>query len=259
MNLSTLLYEKNDGIAIVTLNRPERLNGLNDELLQELSLLMDEISGDPEVKAVILTGGEKVFAAGGDIHYISSLDPLGAADFVALAQEAVNKIDDMEKPVIAAISGLALGGGCELALAADMRIAAEGSTFGLPEINLGVVPGAGGTQRMARVVGPGWAKHLIYTGDPIDCDTAFKIGLVTRVVPREMLLAEARKLAAKLAGKSPLALKTAKSCIDFGADVDLASGLFYEQKSWAFLFATEDQKEGFRAFLEKRKPKFTGR
>jgi enoyl-CoA hydratase len=171
----------------------------------------------------------------------------------------MDKIDRLGKPVIAAVCGLALGGGCELALAADIRLAADGAVFGLPEINLGIIPGAGGTQRLTRAVGPGWAKYLVYTGDSIDGDLALKIGLINGLFPQEQLMEEARKLAKKLAAKAPLALKAAKSCINFGIGVDLASGLQYEQKTWALLFATQDQKEGFNAFLEKRKAKFTGR
>ncbi len=259
MNFNTLLYEKDGGLGTITLNRPKSLNGLNDELLRELSLLMDEIARDDEVRVVILTGGSKVFAAGGDISYIASLDPVGAAEFVALAQGALDKIDNLEKPVIATINGLALGGGCELALAADIRLAAQGAVFGLPEINLGIVPGGGGTQRLARTVGPGWAKYLIYTGENIDTDMALKIGLINKVFPKELLMEEAYKLAAKLSAKAPMALKTAKKCINYGGGVDLAAGLMFEQKSWALLFSTEDQKEGFSAFLEKRKATFKGR
>ncbi len=259
MDFKTLLFDKEDGLGTITLNRPQSFNGLNDELLEELSLLMDEITRDDEIRAVILTGGSEVFAAGGDIAYIASLDTLGAAKFVALAQEAMDKIENLDKPVIAAINGLALGGGCELALAADVRLASEGSVFGLPEINLGIIPGAGGTQRLARTVGPGWAKYLIYTGENVDTDQALKIGLINKVFSKDMLMEEARKLGKKLGSKAPIALKTAKKCINYGGSVDLASGLLFEQKSWALLFATEDQKEGFNAFLEKRKPGFTGR
>jgi enoyl-CoA hydratase len=259
MKLTTLLFEKEDGLGTITLNRPESLNGLNDELLKELSRLMDEIAADQEIKAVILTGGPRVFAAGGDIAYIASLDAMGAAEFVALAQDAVDKIDKLEKPVIAAINGLALGGGCELILAADIKLASESAIFGLPEINLGIIPGAGGTQRLSRAVGPAWAKYLIYTGENIDAQRAAGIGLVNAVFPRDQLMEEAQKLGKKLAAKAPIALGAAKKCINYGSGVDLNSGLQYEQKTWALLFATQDQKEGFQAFLEKRKAKFTGR
>jgi enoyl-CoA hydratase len=200
MDFETLLFDKEDGLGIITLNRPKSLNGLNDVLLRELSQLMDLIAGDEEIKAVILTGGKKVFAAGGDIAYIASLDAVGAASFVALAQDAMDKIDRLGKPVIAAVCGLALGGGCELALAADIRLAADGAVFGLPEINLGIIPGAGGTQRLTRAVGPGWAKYLVYTGDSIDGDLALKIGLINGLFPQEQLMEEARKLAIQVAG-----------------------------------------------------------
>ena len=161
MELKTLLYEKEAGIGIITLNRPKTLNALNDELIGELSMLLDVIAADPEVQAVIITGGEKAFAAGGDILFMSTADTLQAEKFVESVRTAFDKIYQLDKPVIAAISGLALGGGSELALACDIRIAAEGSKIGQPEINLGIIPGAGGTQRLTRVVGPGWAKYLV--------------------------------------------------------------------------------------------------
>lgn len=259
MEFNTLLYEKENGIGIITLNRPKAFNALNDEIMRELGQLLDAIAADDEVKAVILTGGNKAFAAGGDIAYMLNADPLKAEAFIALCHKTIDKIENLDKPVIAAIAGLALGGGCELAMGCDIRIAAEGTKFGQPEINLGIMPGAGGTQRLARLVGPGWAKHLILTGDPIDAAAALRIGLVTKVVPVESLMDEARKLAAKLAAKGPIAMRMAKKCINYGANVDLPSGLVFEQKTWAFLFATEDQKEGMQAFLDKRKPDFRGK
>lgn len=259
MEFNTLLYEKENGIGIITLNRPKAFNALNDEIMRELGQLLDAIAADDEVKAVILTGGNKAFAAGGDIAYMLNADPLKAEAFIALCHETIDKIENLDKPVIAAIAGLALGGGCELAMGCDIRIAAEGTKFGQPEINLGIMPGAGGTQRLARLVGPGWAKHLILTGDPIDAAAALRIGLVTKVVPVESLMDEAKKLAAKLAAKGPIAMRMAKKCINYGANVDLPSGLVFEQKTWAFLFATEDQKEGMQAFLDKRKPDFRGK
>ncbi len=259
MELKTLLYEKENNIGILTLNRPKSMNGINDEMMIELSALLDKIAADDEVKALIISGGSKVFAAGGDIEYMIKASSLQAEAFVALVHQAFDKIVNLEKPVIAAIANLALGGGCELALACDIRIASEGSKFGQPEINLGVTPGAGGTQRLSRIVGPGWARYLIMTGDSVDTDTAFKIGLVNMVVPLEDLMAEAKKMAKSLASKSVLAMKTAKKCLNYGDNVDLLSGLKFEQKSWAFLFSTEDQKEGMNAFLEKRKPEFKGK
>ncbi|GAB6181909.1 short-chain-enoyl-CoA hydratase [Desulfotomaculum defluvii] len=258
MELNTLLYEKDSGIGVITLNRPKTLNALNDELIKELSILIDNISEDDEVQAVIISGGDKVFAAGGDIAFMLNAGPLMAEEFIEAIRKTVDKIDHLDKPVIAAVNGLALGGGCELALACDIRIAAEGATFGQPEINLGIIPGAGGTQRLTRTVGPGWAKHMVMTGMLIDTDTAFKIGLITKIVPKDQLMNEAKKIAKVLATKSPIAMKEAKRCINYGMNVDLPSGLTHEMKSWVFLFSTEDQKEGMKAFLEKRKPMFKG-
>ncbi|KUG02747.1 enoyl-coa hydratase [hydrocarbon metagenome] len=259
MEYKDLLYEKANGVAVITLHRPQVLNALNDRILEELSVLMDQIAADNEVKSLVITGGSKVFAAGADIGFMSSISPLEAEKFVALAHQAINKIADLDKPVIAAIAGLALGGGCELALSCDIRIAAAGSRFGLPEINLGLYPGGGGTQRLARLVGPGWAKHLLMTGKPIDSETAFQIGLITKIVPVADLIEESKKLAAELAAKSAIAMRLMKKAINYTENVDLASGLLFEQKTWAFLMSTEDAHEGLTAFLEKRPPVFKGK
>ena len=259
MDFKTLIFEKENGIGIVTLNRPKAFNALNDELVKELCSVMDAIAADPAVKAVIITGGSKVFAAGGDINYMSSANTLVAEEFIEVCHNAMDKIDNLDKPVIAAIGGLALGGGCELALACDIRIASDEAIFGQPEINLGIMPGAGGTQRLAKTVGVGWAKQLIYTGDNIKASEALQIGLVTKVVPGDALMDEAKKLAGKLASKGTIAMRMAKKCINYGMSVDLKSGLLFEQKIWAFLFSTEDQKEGMKAFIEKRKPQFKDR
>lgn len=258
MDYKTLLYEKSDGIGIITLNRPKILNALDDTFFKELSIVMDNIAADSEVKAIVLTGQERVFAAGGDIGFMSKADFLQAEAFVDLITDTLYKIEHSSKPVIAAISGMALGGGCELALACDIRIAAEGTVFGQPEINLGIFPGAGGTQRLTRIVGPGWAKYMILTGLTVDADTALKIGLVTVVVPKEHLIEKARSIATILANKAPLAMKAAKDSINQGLNVDLKSGLAYEKKTFTILFSTEDQKEGMKAFLEKRTPNYRG-
>ncbi len=259
MEFKTLLVDKQGGVATITLNRPKTFNAINDELIAELDAVMDEIIADSEIKAVIITGGEKAFAAGGDIQFMSSADVLQAERFVENIKVTFDKIYNLDRPVIAAISGLALGGGSELALACDVRIAAEGSVIGQPEINLGIIPGAGGTQRLARVVGPGWARYLVMTGSNIDADTALRIGFVTAVVPKDQLMDEAGKIAGILSAKSSIAMKSAKRCLNLGQDVDLNSGLNYELKTWAGLFATEDQKEGMKAFLEKRKPVYPGK
>lgn len=259
MELRTLLYTKDERIGIITLNRPKALNALNEELINELSVLMDDITADNEVQVVIITGGERAFAAGGDIAFMANSDSLQAEKFVESIRVAFDKIEHLDKPVIAAISGLALGGGCELALTCDIRIAAEGSSIGQPEINLGIIPGAGGTQRLTRTVGPGWAKYLVMAGLPIDTDIALKIGLITAVVPKDQLMEEAVRIARIMAAKSPVAIKAAKRCLNYGMNVDLPSALSYEIKTWAALFSTEDQKEGMKAFLEKRKPVYQGR
>ncbi len=185
MEFKNLKFEKETGIGIITLSRPKVYNAINDEMLLELSVLMDTIATDDEVKSVIITGGDKFFAAGGDIAFMVKAGPLQAENFVALCHDVMNKIYNLNKPVIAAIAGMALGGGCEIALACDLRIAAEGTRIGRPEITLALFPGAGGTQRLPRIVGAGWAKQLIMTGEPIDADQALKIGLVTKVVSAE--------------------------------------------------------------------------
>jgi len=225
----------------------------------ELSWAVDEIEADGTGKAVIFTGGPNIFAAGGDIKFMSEADPLEMEKFIARAHLRHDKIANSPKPYIAAIGGLALGGGRELALACDIRIAAENAILGQPEINLAIIPGAGGTQRLPRVVGSGWARHLILTGEMIDAQTAYKIGLVTKVVPADQLLETARKMAKSLSHKSPLAMAAAKKCLQWSETSDLPTGLAYEQKAWSFLFCSQDQTEGMKAFLEKRKPSFTGK
>ena len=259
LEFKNLIYQNQVNIGIITLNRPQVFNATNSELLRELAELLDKIAGDESVRALILTGGEKVFVAGGDIQFMSQATPLEMEEFIALGHKVYDRIANFNKPVIAAIAGMALGGGCELALACDIRIAAENAKFGQPEINLGIIPGAGGTQRLSRVVGSGWANYLIMTGKTIKADLALKIGLVTEILPAEQLMTRAGELALELAAKSPVAMRLAKSCINNGANSSLSAGLLYEQKVWALLFATEDQKEGMTAFLEKRKPEFKGK
>lgn len=259
MELHNIIYQKEGAIRIITLNRIKAMNALSVALVTELALVMDEIAADPEAGAVIITGGEKVFAAGGDLALMANADPLAAEQYATLVGQALTKIENLELPVVAAVSGMALGGGCELALACDLRIAADGAVFGQPEIKLGIIPGAGGTQRLTRVVGPGWAKYLVLTGKNIDAQTAFRIGLVTQVTPPDSLMDEAKRLAFSLAAKSRVAMKAAKKCINYGMGVDLGSGIAYELKNMAFLFSTQDQKEGMKAFFEKRPPQFSGK
>lgn len=259
MDLKSLIYEKGEGVATITFNRPEAMNSSNANSITELSQAVDDIENDDSIRAVIFTGGTKIFAAGGDIKYMSTANALEMEKFIARAHALHDRIAYSSKTYIAAIAGLALGGGCELALACDIRIAADNAILGQPEINLAIIPGAGGTQRLPRVVGSGWARHLILTGEMIDAQTALKIGLVTKVVPVDELLPMAHKMAKSLSRKSPGAMAAAKRCLLLGETSDLATGLAYEQKAWSFLFCSEDQTEGMKAFLEKRKPVFQGK
>ena len=260
MKYKSLLYSKEEGIGIVTVNRPESLNALNGEVYTELYKLFQEIEDDQDVRAVILTGsGEKAFVAGADIAEMQPQSSVEIRSFIDKGRRASDRIYTLSKPVIAAINGFALGGGCELAMCCDLRVASENAKFGQPEINLGAIPGAGGTQRLSRLIGMTKAKELIYTGNAIDANTAFTMGLVNKVVPPESLMAEAKELARKLLSKSSIALALAKKAITSGANMNLPSGLDLEAECFALSFATEDQKEGMSAFLQKRKPEFKGK
>ncbi len=254
----TLKFDKEGNVGIMFLNRPKALNASNMLTAYEVDKMMDMIAEDDEVKALIVTGGPKVFAAGGDIPYMSQVNAVDADKFIYLCNRGLDKLANLTKPTVAAIGGVALGGGNEMAMCCDIRIAAEGTIFGQPEINLAIIPGAGGTQRLQRIVGQGWAKYLIMTGRTIGADEALKIGLITQIVPADNLMDEAMKLAKELARKAPLAMTAAKKCINYGADIDLASGEAFEQKTWSWLFASEDQKEGMKAFMEKRRPEYKG-
>ena len=260
MTYETLLYEKADGIATVTINRPESLNALNFKVYAELYEVFGEIETDNEVRVVILTGsGEKAFVAGSDITEMAPQSSRGIASFVDIARQASDRIYYLGKPVIAAINGYALGGGCELTMCCDLRIATGKARFGQPEISVGVIPGAGGTQRLARLIGMTRAKELIYTGDMIDANTALNYGLVNKVVPVENLMAEAKEMAAKLLTRSGVILSLAKAAITGGAGMSLPDALSYEAQCFALCFATEDQKEGMKAFMEKRKAEYKNR
>jgi enoyl-CoA hydratase len=255
MACQNLLFEKSEGIGTVTINRPQSLNALNSETYRELYRLFQEIEADPEVGVVILTGsGDKAFAAGTDISAMVSLSTAEAHTFVGDLRRACDLIYDFKKPVIAAIHGFALGGGCELAVCADFRVASETARFGQPEINLAIIPGSSGTQRLPRLIGIARAKELIYFGNMIDASTALSWGLVNKVVSAAGLMPEAREMANKLLSKSRPVLALAKKAINAGANVDLASALEIEEQCFAECFSTEDQKEGMRAFLAKRRP-----
>ncbi len=259
MELKTMLYEKQGNVAIMSFNRPKVMNAINPDVLDDIIAMTEAAAKDDEVKAIILTGGPKVFAAGGDIDSMLTVTPVDVEDYIGKCHIAFNGLTYINKPVVAAIAGLALGGGFEIALACDIRIAAEGAQLGTPETNLGLFPAGGGTQRITRMAGVAWAKDMILTGDPIDAETAQRIGLVTRVVPKENLMDEAMKLAKKLAAKAPITTRITKQCLNNSTDTNMAAGLQYEQKCFAYIFATEDHMEGLKSFIEKRKPVFQGK
>lgn len=252
-------YTIEEKLAWVTIDNPP-VNALNHTLMDELSTVFKELEENEEVLIVILQGGgERAFVAGADIKQFPAMDPAVAEKFSSEGQGVFNQIEDFKGPVIAAIQGFALGGGCELAMACDIRVASEDATFGQPEVNLALIPGYGGTQRMPRLIPTGKAKELIYTGEMIDATEASRIGLVDRVVKREDLLDEAKKLATKILTKGPLAIKAAKKAINEGLTLPQREGLRLESRYFGTLFATEDQNEGALAFLEKRKPTFKGK
>jgi enoyl-CoA hydratase len=259
MNFNSLLLEIADGVAVVTINRPAALNALNREVLDELAAAFAELKKNSDVACVVLTGsGSKAFVAGADIAEMQALDAVSAEHFAKLGHAILNTIENFPKPVIAAVNGFALGGGCELAMACDIRIASENARFGQPEVNLGVIPGFGGTLRLARLVGKGRAKELIFTGDMIDAQEAYRIGLANKVATAEELLVKARKMATKIASKGPVAVRFAKESVDNGLEMDLDRAGRFEAGLFGLCFATTDQKEGMQAFLEKRPAKFTG-
>jgi enoyl-CoA hydratase len=251
----TLLFEKDQGIGIVTINRPQVMNALNELAYNELFQLFQEIEKDNEVRVVIITGsGEKSFIAGTDITNMVNLSAAEAHVFSTTLKKTYDIIWNLPKPVIAAVNGYALGGGSELAMCADIIIASENAKFGQLEINVGIIPGSGGTQRLARLIGINRAKELIYTGNMIDAKTAFSMGMLNKVVTSADLMKEAKALAAKLLEKSSVILTLAKSAINNGTGVDLNTGLNIEIECFSQCFATEDQKEAMKAYLEKRKP-----
>jgi enoyl-CoA hydratase len=262
VDYETLVFSRDGATLIVTVNRPKALNALSGQVIAELDHVARDAAENETVRAVILTGaGDRAFVAGADINELHALTgrPAEAQLYAHRIQAMTLRWERLPKPVIAAVNGYALGGGCELAMAADVRIASENARFGQPEINLGIVPGAGGSQRLPRLVGKGNAKLLVLSGDPIDAQEAYRLGLVQRVVPAEALLDEAKALAAKLAEKAPVALRLCKEAIDQGSEVDLDRGLDVEAHCFGLAFGTEDAREGTGAFLEKREARFQGR
>ena len=258
--MSLVVFEKKDQIGIVKINRPEAMNSLNEEVLTELEKAVDQANNDADVNVIILTGEGRAFVAGADIAKMQPLDEKGGMEFGKLGQRVFRKIETLEKPTIAAVNGFALGGGCELAMACDMRIASEKAKFGQPEVGLGITPGYSGTQRLPRLVGKAKAMELILTGDIITADEAIKIGLVNKVVEHDSLLDEAMNLANRILKNAPLAVRYSKKAIVEGLELcDMDQAIEVEAKLFAKCFATEDQKEGMSAFLEKRKPEFKGK
>jgi enoyl-CoA hydratase/3-hydroxyacyl-CoA dehydrogenase len=257
--LTTILLRLEPPLAWIVLNRPERLNAINIDMLKELNMLLDTLEEDERIRVIILTGSGRAFSAGADVTGFMGVTPVKAAIFSRKFQEVLNKIEYYTKPIIIAINGYALGGGLEMSMSGDIRIASETAQLGQPEINLGFIPGAGGTQRLPRIVGKSKAKEIIFTGDMIPASEALKIGLVDAVVPPEKLEDEARRLALKIAEKPPLALMAAKYAVNFGLESNIWTGLAYESSLFGLLFSTDDVVEGVSAFLEKRKPKFKGK
>jgi enoyl-CoA hydratase len=255
-----LIYENQAGIAVVTLNRPKALNALNAALMTELDTLAGALAKDDSVKAVIITGaGDKAFVAGADITEMQPMSAVEGRNWGKFGQAVMDKIENLPQPVIAAVNGFALGGGCELAMACDIRIASEKAKFGQPEVTLGIPPGFGGTQRLSRLVGKGRAKELLFTGDMIDAQEAYRIGLANKVVPAEELMDVAKALAQKIMSRGPIAVQVCKAAVNEGLDTDLQTGVAYEAEVFGLCFATADQKEGMAAFVEKRKAAFTGK
>jgi len=261
MEYQNILVTREENIAVVTFNRPKVLNALNHATMVELSAAIDDLDRDKDVRCIILTGaGEKAFVVGADINELRAIaSETEEADFATWGQSILFKIENLSKPVIAAINGYALGGGCELAMACDIRIAADRAKLGQPEINLGIIPGYGGTQRLPRLVGKGRAKWLILSGDIISAQEALRIGLVDFVVPASELMNTAGALARKIASKAPLAVTWAKRSINMGTETDLVTACAYEASQFGLVCGTEDRVEGTTAFLEKRPAQFRGK
>lgn len=260
MGFQTLDLQMEGSLATITLNRPQALNAINVIMVGELEQAVRQVRDDPGVRVVVITGaGDKAFAAGADINEFRAMSPTDAWMFVQRLQRLFLRIERLPKPVIAAVNGYALGGGCELMMACDIVYASDTAKIGQPEINLGIIPGAGGTQRLSRLIGKHRAKELVLTGEPIGAQEAWSLGLLNKVVPADHLMVEVRKLAEKLAIKGPLAVKAAKEAIEQGYDMALERALAYEGTLFALCFATEDRTEGVNAFLEKRPANFKGK
>ncbi len=257
MNLTTLILTKESGYALIQFNRPDVLNALNMKLMEELVSTLEELDKDNEVRCIVLTGSDKAFAAGADIKEMAEASAMEMLQRDQFARW--DRIRKIKKPIIAAVSGFALGGGCELAMTCDIIIASESAKFGQPEINLGVIPGAGGTQRLTRAVGKAKAMEMVLTGSMLTAEEAKQWGLVVKVVPNEYLVEEAKTMAKLIASKPPMAVRLGKEAVLKAFDTTMEGGLEFERKNFYMLFASEDQKEGMKAFVEKRKPEWRGK
>lgn len=257
MEYKNVILDKEERLAILYINRPQAMNALNSETLREIMHAVVEVREDDDIYVLIITGmGDKAFVAGADISYMQDLTAIEGRIFGMLGQDVFRTIEAMEKPVIAAVNGFALGGGCELAMACDLRLASEKAKFGQPEVSLGITPGFGGTQRLARLIGEGRAKELIYSASNINAEEAHRMGLVNHVYPADSLLEEARKLARKIVANAPLAVRLSKAAINRGMQSDIDTAMAIEADLFGMCFSTLDQKEGMQAFLSKRKPAF---
>ncbi len=255
----TIILEKKEGIGYITLNRPEVFNAISQELINEFSDALDKVNKDEEIRVLILTGAGKGFQAGADIRELSIMTPMAILRWNEGVLQNHAKLEKLRQPVIAAINGLAMGGGLELALSCSLRIAVEGAKLALPEVKLGIIPGTGGTQRLPRLIGKGKAYELLLTGDTITAEEALKIGLVNKVVPRGEAMKAAEEMAVKIMANAPIAVEMCKDAVEIGMDLPLEQAIQYSQKNCIVCFSTEDMKEGTGAFLEKRKPTFKGK
>lgn len=260
MTFKFIIYEKAERVATITLNRPEALNVFSGEVIDEVILALEDAKNDESTRVVVLTGaGQKAFSAGMDIKTMIGMNALKARDLSLMGEKLCLELENLEKPVIAAINGYALGGGLEVAMACDLRIASENARMGQPEINFGLIPGWGGTQRLTRLIGRTKAKELVLTGKMVDAKTAEQLGLVNAVAPSDRLMETVREFALELASKAPVAMKVAKALINKGADISLDSALALEREGFGVVASTEDLQEGVKAFTEKRKPVFKGK
>ncbi len=255
MAYGSIIFEKEENIAILTFNRPDARNAVNNQVRDEFTAAIAEVEADNDIRVLILTGSGKAFASGVDIKEFSQTTPYHAHNIYRLAE----RVEKLPKPVIAAVNGFSLGGGNEIALGCDIIIASEKAKFGQPELNIGIIPGGGATQRLPRMIGVCRAKELIFTSDIITAEEAFRLGMINRVVPEDQLIPTAKEIAKKIATKSPAALKLAKQAINYGMQANLETGLKYEYELYSLSLSLEDKVEGVNAFLEKRAPKFVGR